>query len=153
MNTKKNLETAVLIAARDVGIGMILFRNSLAKNLKLNLTESLCLTLLGVKGCLSPSELSRLIGLKSGSTTTMLDRLEKKGYISRTDNPQDRRGIFIKVTDKYKRDSEAMVKDVQKAHKELIHSYSADELPVILDFLRKFTMNMMNNSSDVRYLF
>lgn len=149
----ENLEIEVLIAARNMGIGMILFRNSLAKNLKLNLTESLCLTLLGVKGHLSPSELSRLIGLRTGSITTMLDRLEKKDFICRSNNPKDRRGIFISLTEKYKKDSKALVKNIQKDHRELINSYSKDELPIILDFLQKITLNMMNNASDVRYLF
>lgn len=153
MTQKEKLEIAALIAARDVGISTILFRNSLSKDLNLNLSESLCLTLLGIKGSLSPSVLSRLIGLTTGATTTMLDRLEKKGYIYRKANARDRRGVMIELTDNFGQESQAMVKDIQKAHKELIRSFSEDELAIIVSFLRKFTLNLVNHSSDVRYIF
>jgi DNA-binding MarR family transcriptional regulator len=153
MTQKEKLEIAALIAARDVGISTILFRNSLSKDLNLNLSESLCLTILGIKGSLSPSALSRLIGLTTGATTTMLDRLEKKGYIYRKANKRDRRGIMIELTDNFGEEAQEMVTDIQKAHKELIRSFSEDELNIIVRFLRKFTLNLINHSSDVRYIF
>ena len=153
MATKEQLEAAAMLAARDLGVATILFRNTIAKALNLNLTESLCLTLLGIKGRLAPSQLSRLIGLTTGSVTAMIDRLEKKNYVLRKANSADRRGIAVELTDHYRKQSRSIVQNVQKAHKELMQSYSETELSVIAGFLSKFTLNLINNSGDVRFMF
>jgi DNA-binding MarR family transcriptional regulator len=145
-------EIAVMMAARDVGIAMILFRNSLAKQQNLNLTESLCMTLLGVKGQLAPKELARLSGLSSGAMTTLLDRLEKRAYVRRSQNGQDRRGVIIEATDQYRAEAQQSVVNVQKAHRELIQRYKPEELAVIKDFLQGFCQNLARDSDDVAYL-
>jgi DNA-binding MarR family transcriptional regulator len=153
VNQKEELETDVLSAVARVGISTMLFRNTLSKSLKLTLTESLCLTLLAMKGPLSPSVLSRLVGLTSGATTTMLDRLEKRAFIRRTANPADRRGIKIHLTQTHTPQAQALVAEVQKAHKQLIGRYSEQELRLLGDFLSRFTRNLVENSEDVSFLF
>lgn len=153
MDSRETLERQVLMAARDVAIGTLIFRNALAKSLDLNLSESLCLTYLAVKGQMSPSDLSRLIGLKTGSITTLLDRLEKMDYIVRKPSGTDRRKVHIELTDHYKKVSLSQVQNVQRAHKELIASYSEDELKAIQGFLNGFTTNLSNNSDEVRDFF
>jgi DNA-binding MarR family transcriptional regulator len=141
------------MAARDLGISTMLFRNSLAKALDVNLTESLCLALLGIRNELSPSSLARYIGLTSGATTTLLDRLEKRGFVARVANPQDRRGIRVALTSEYQRQAQALVVGVQKAHRDLISRYSPEQLGLVTDFLQRFTENLAQNSQDVRDLF
>jgi len=153
MDSRETLERRVMMSARDVGIGTLIFRNALAKSLDLNLSESLCLTYLAVKGRMSPSELSRLIGLKTGSTTTLLDRLEKLDYIIRIPSETDRRKLSIALTDHYKQASQTKVLNVQKAHRELITGFSEDELLAIAKFLRGFTANLANDSDEVRDFF
>ncbi len=153
MDAGENMEMAVLAAARDLGVATILFRNTLAKSLKLNLTETLCLTFLGLRERLSPSDVARLVGLTTGATTTLLDRLEKRGYIRRVANERDRRGVFVELADRYGADARETVTGVQKDHRELIRGYAEGELAVIADFLRRFTGNLAKNSEDVRYVF
>lgn len=149
MNTNPDLKTKVLMAARDNGISSILFRNVMAKKFGLNLTESVCLTLLGVKGVSTPTELAKFTGLTSGSTTTMLDRLEKKKIIKRKFNPNDRRGVLIEIDEKYAKDAQKLVTGIQKAHKDLIDSYSDKELEVIADFLTRFTENVNTEAKKI----
>jgi DNA-binding MarR family transcriptional regulator len=153
MDSRDTLERHVLMAAGSVGIGTLIFRNALAKSLDLNLSESLCLTYLAVKGQMSPSELSRLIGLRTGSITTLLDRLEKLDFIIRKPSGTDRRKLLIELTDHYKKESMIQVKNIQSAHKELIAGYSTDELSIILGFLQGFTINLKKNSEEVRDFF
>lgn len=45
-----------------------------------------------------PSELVKYLGVTSASVTTMLDRLEKTGRVTRAANPNDRRSIFVTAT-------------------------------------------------------
>ncbi len=44
-------------------------------------------------------ELARVLGIGSGGVANLLSSLEKKGYITRSMNPEDRRGVFVAITD------------------------------------------------------
>jgi DNA-binding MarR family transcriptional regulator len=146
MNSKADLEKEVLMAAAEYGINSVLFRNAMGRKLGLNITESECLSLLRIKGISTPTELARYTGLTTGSTTTMLDRLEKAGFITRRHNPNDRRGVLIEINSETAVTTAPLVAGVQKAHKELIASYSATELEIIADFLTRFTRNVKEHT-------
>jgi DNA-binding MarR family transcriptional regulator len=137
---------------RDNGINSILFRNALARKLNLTVTESMCLSLLGIKGTSTPTELAHYTGLTSGSTTTMLDRLEKAQFITRKPNPNDRRGVLIEINKQYTEITGPLVAGIQKAQKELIASYSEKELKIITDFLTKFTSNVIEQTKKVEHI-
>lgn len=119
-----------------------MFKNAVSRKLGLNATDSECLSLLSINGSSTPKELARYTGLTTGSTTAMLDRLEKLGYIKRMPNPNDRRGVIVEVTRRYMEVAGPLVVGVQKAHSELIATYSDKELQVIADFLQRFTHNV-----------
>jgi DNA-binding MarR family transcriptional regulator len=136
MAEKTELELDVLMAARDYGIGGILFRNALARQFGLNLTESLCLTILGLQGQATPGQLARSAGLTTGAMTSLLDRLEAKGILHRRPNPEDRRGVIVETDLSHARASQDLVAGVQRANKEWVARYSEAELALIRDFLR-----------------
>lgn len=46
----------------------------------------------------SPSELTRYLGVSTASTTAIIDRLEKSGHVKRTPHPSDRRSIHVVAT-------------------------------------------------------
>lgn len=142
MHKRPELEIAALMAARDYSIGSMLFRNTLSRKLSLNLTESLCLTMLAIKGNSTPTQLAHFTGLTTGAATAMLDRLEKRGYIRRKPNPADRRGLIIEIDVRYAELSQELVVGIQKAHRELIGRFSDHELEIVRDFLQGFTENM-----------
>ncbi|MBB3157137.1 DNA-binding MarR family transcriptional regulator [Microbacterium proteolyticum] len=53
----------------------------------------------GQKRQVSPSELTRYLGVSTASTTAIVDRLEKSGHVVRVPHPTDRRSIFIVATE------------------------------------------------------
>jgi DNA-binding MarR family transcriptional regulator len=142
MNKERDLERQVMIAAQEQGISSVLFRNAIGRKLGLSITESECLSLLSIRGISTPTELSRYTGLTTGSTTAMLDRLEKVEFIRRKPNPKDRRGVLIEINKKWTETAGPLVAGVQKAHKELIGSYTDKDLETIADFLTCFTENV-----------
>lgn len=142
MASKQDLETQVFIAARENGISSVLFRNAIGRRLGLNITDSECLSLLTIKGISTPTELARYTGLTTGSTTAMLDRLEKAKFIRRRPNPNDRRGVLIEINKQSAETVGPLVAGVQRAHNKLIASYSDKELETIADFLTRFTENV-----------
>ena len=46
----------------------------------------------------SPSEITRYLGVSTASTTAIIDRLEKSGHVTRIPHPTDRRSIHIVAT-------------------------------------------------------
>lgn len=146
MNFDRDLEEHVFQAARDNGISSVLFRNAVARKLGLNITDSECLSLLSIKGVSTPKELARFTGLTTGSTTAMLDRLEKADFIQRKPNPKDRRGVLIEIDTKWIETARPLVEGLQQAQAELIASYSDEELATITDFLTRFTNNVKEHT-------
>jgi DNA-binding MarR family transcriptional regulator len=142
MDSKIALEKQVYKAARDFGISSVLFRNAIGRKLGLNITDTECLSLLSIKGVSTPTELARYTGLTTGSTTAMLDRLEKAKYIRRKPNPNDRRGVLIEIRKQYAETAGPFIAAIQKAHSGLISSYSDKELEIIASFFTQFANNV-----------
>jgi len=61
-------------------------------------TEISALGELRQDGPLTPSELSRRLGLTSPSVTSLLDRLESAGLVVRRRHPADRRSVLVQLT-------------------------------------------------------
>ena len=46
-----------------------------------------------------PGKLAERLGLSSGAMTNRLDNLERRGLLRRVEDPDDRRGVFVELTD------------------------------------------------------
>jgi DNA-binding MarR family transcriptional regulator len=137
-STKTDLKNQALMAVRDYGVNLTLFRNAMNEWAGLNATDMECLRLLFLKGIATPSELARHTGLTSGATTAMLDRLEKAGLIERRPNPNDRRGTLVAPEKSSSEKVAAWFESARKAQDELISSYSESELEIIADVFERF---------------
>jgi DNA-binding MarR family transcriptional regulator len=136
--SKKDLEHELVMAVREYGISNTLFRNVIANRIGINVTDMECLGLLFHKGIASPTELANYTGLSTGSTTAMLDRLEKAKLIVRKPNPTDRRGLLISVNKEGSKQIAPLFIKARKAQNELISSYSEKNLQMLTDFFKKF---------------
>ncbi|WAP70249.1 MarR family winged helix-turn-helix transcriptional regulator [Jiella pelagia] len=83
----------------------------LATRYGLALTDLACLGFLEETAePVSPKMIAEHVGLSTGATTALLDRLEREGFIERRPNPADRRGVIIALVS----DKAAQVLDDQK---------------------------------------
>src|SRR5215472_6736904 len=64
----------------------------------LNRTDMGALDIIGRAGPLAPTDLARLLGFTTGGVTTVLDRLERAGYIRRLADAADRRRLVVEAT-------------------------------------------------------
>ena len=135
--TKNELKKRALMAVRDYGVNLTLFRNAMSEWAGLNVTDMECLRLLFQKGIATPSELSRFTGLTSGATTAMLDRLEKAGLIERRPNPNDRRGTLIAPEKSSSAKMAAWFESARNAQDALMSTYSESELEIIADVFER----------------
>src|SRR5262245_62549341 len=59
----------------------------------LNRTDMRALDIVGQAGPLAPTALARMLGFTTGGVTSVLDRLERAGYVRRRPDPNDRRQV------------------------------------------------------------
>ncbi len=69
------------------------------QGLDLSFTQYLILKKARQLGPASATELARAVELDGGAMTRQLDQLERKGYLRRTPDTQDRRALRIALTD------------------------------------------------------
>lgn len=133
------LKFQAMIAVRDYGVQLTMFRNAMAEWVGLNVTDMECLRFLFFNTISTPSELARHTDLTSGATTAMLDRLEKAGLIVRKPNPDDRRGTLIVPAESSAEKAASWFESSRKAQEALISSYSEEEQKIIIDVFNQFS--------------
>ena len=114
------------------------FDREVARLLGINATDARCLEILiqETPAGVTPRELADRLGLTTGSATTMLDRLEKAGYVTRSAHPSDRRKLLVHATDTArKRAFELIGPLVAEGERTLLSRYSAKQLELITEFL------------------
>jgi DNA-binding MarR family transcriptional regulator len=132
----KDLVGRIYAAIRGVGDQGELTREVIAEVLGLNKTDLAGVDFLySQDGTCTAGELSRATGLTSGSTTALIDRLEKAGYAVREDDPTDRRRQLVRLSDKAHARCEAVYEPIRKDMFKLWSNYSAPELELIERFL------------------
>lgn len=137
LGNTSELKQQVTIDSRENGISYTLFRNTIGKKLGLNTTDFEGLDLIFYRGVTTPSELSRYTGLSSGSTTAMIDRLEKSGLVKRQSNPNDRRGTLIVIDREAALNVRPLFTSVRVAQNQLLDGYSQQELEVLSDYFKR----------------
>jgi MarR family 2-MHQ and catechol resistance regulon transcriptional repressor len=89
------------------------------------------------KGPLAVSELGRRIDLTSGSMTTAIDRLERRGLVTRTDHATDRRAWLIQLTPEGKRLISNVFASHQRAMDRAMRGLSKNDRLALTDLLRR----------------
>jgi DNA-binding MarR family transcriptional regulator len=87
-------------------------------------------------------ELASRIVKDQPNTTRILDKMEQKGLIRRTPDPLDRRAFQVFLTQKGKRLREELLPVVQQLRNESTLGFSASEIYLLKELLRKFSNNM-----------
>jgi DNA-binding MarR family transcriptional regulator len=113
------------------------FDREVARLLGVNETDLRCLEILiQEEPEATPRLLADRLGLTTGSVTTMLDRLEKAGYVTRSPHPSDRRKVIVRATETASRRAWELIGPlVAEGQQQLLDRYSADQLGLITDFL------------------
>ncbi|MFG3442650.1 MarR family winged helix-turn-helix transcriptional regulator [Nonomuraea sp. NPDC047897] len=112
------------------------FDDAAAARLCLNRTDLRCLDVVLAEGPLAAGQLSVALKLSPAATTTVIDRLERAGMVSRSPDPGNRRRVLVAATDAARSAEAEIFVPVGEAGAQALHGYGMDELATILDFLR-----------------
>ncbi len=140
------------VIGRRFSTAVVLFHTALAEELGLNLTDYKCLELLMRRATATPGQLSADAGLSSATTTLVLDRLEKKGLVSRAPDPHDRRRtiLHVSLTPELIARFERATRGMRSGMLGLVNSFSEAEQAVIRRYLAGATHILDDSLRDLR---
>ncbi|MGK8507558.1 MarR family transcriptional regulator [Nocardia asiatica] len=76
----------------------VVFHSAVAGRLGITVTDLSALNLLSMLGPLTPGQLADRLGItRGGAITTVVDRLERAGYVRRSRDAQDRRRVRVEL--------------------------------------------------------
>ncbi|WP_253735797.1 MarR family transcriptional regulator [Paenibacillus sp. FJAT-26967] len=122
---------------RGLGSRTVLYQQNAASSLGLYNNDFLSVDILREKGPITAGELAKLTGLATGSVTTLIDRLEKNGFVRRENDPNDRRKVIIVPLYENKEEVSNTYQPLHAAMIKLASSYTDEELEFITQFLDK----------------
>lgn len=110
------------------------FDDEVGRTLDLNPTDLRCLDWL-TGGAMSAGELAEATGLSSAATTSLLDRLEAKGFVQRQGDPGDRRKVLVALTDDGMSRVGALYGPLAEEGGRLLDRFDDSDLAMVRDFL------------------
>jgi DNA-binding MarR family transcriptional regulator len=84
-----------------------------------------------------PKDLSRVLGITTASTTSLIDRLVASGHARREPHPTDRRSLVIVPTVATDSEVRATLGRMHRRMMEVAESMSAEDARVVITFLRR----------------
>ena len=111
-----------------------------AMQASIGVPESALNTLAVIEGAerpLTPSEISERTFRSSATMTSILDVLERRGWIRRVPNPQDRRSVLIEISEDGYAITDRFLPGVRKIERAVMGELSAKELAALMNILTK----------------
>jgi DNA-binding MarR family transcriptional regulator len=139
---------------REMSTETIMFHQAVADELGLPITDHKCLDLIHRFGAMPAGRLAELTSLTTGAVTGMIDRLEKAGYVRRTNDPKDRRKTIIEPISnkKLERKIEMIFMPIHERMHKFLSSYSDSELAFLRNAMMEFIKQTHKESKRLRSL-
>ncbi|MFE5317571.1 MarR family transcriptional regulator [Paenibacillus sp. NPDC056579] len=122
---------------RQTSTSAIMLHQVISETLGLNVTDHKCLDFILRTGPVTAGQLADLTGLTTGAVTNVIDRLEQAGYVIRDKDPNDRRRVVVKPVTGGSDHLSPLFQSIAHSTTQLISQYNAEEIQLILGFLRK----------------
>lgn len=136
---REALIAAVLEAGRAQSTATVLFHGAVAARLGLGPSDSKALDLLLRSGPMTVGEIGARTGLASASVTSLIDRLEGRGFARRERDPHDRRKVIVVPVFEREQALGQLFASLGQAMTDLLQDYDAHDLARILEFLERTT--------------
>jgi DNA-binding MarR family transcriptional regulator len=124
---------------REFTFELIRHQQAIADKLGINLTDFKVLGLLHRRADMTPKALTETTGMSAAAMTTVIDRLERAGYVERRRLGSDRRSFTVHATKGSEGKVERLYKSLLLASQKLLPRYTESEAALIAEFIRKST--------------
>jgi DNA-binding MarR family transcriptional regulator len=136
-NTRQALLAELARVGREHSDATVLFHSTMVGLLGLHPTDYKTLGILDRLGPLSAGEIAQHAGLAAASVTNLIDRLERKGFVRRVNDANDRRRVLVEAISEQVRFARGRFTSTQKSLAKLFDTYNEAELALIADFLAR----------------
>jgi DNA-binding MarR family transcriptional regulator len=116
----------------------------------LEASELAALEHLQAAGAINQKRLGERLSMSPGAITAMIDRLERRGYVERIPNPEDRRSALVNITKAGVEESLRHLWPYIVDMKGVEESFSEEERAVVARFLRAATQATQRAAEDDR---
>ncbi len=93
------LQSDVLVALRRIMRATSLHSRKLGKSVGITVPQMVVIRAVGGRGRLTASEVARAVSLSQATVTTILNRLEERGLLTRERSAVDRRRVNLQLTE------------------------------------------------------
>lgn len=132
-------EQILIDMGKEFSLALIMFHQSVAEKVGLNLTDYKVLGIIPLEG-MTAGQIASITGLSTGMVTTVVDRLERKNFVYRERDTNDRRKVIIKAN--FENSNSKLVPFFQSFGQEMskiVSNYSPEETEAINDYIKKCT--------------
>lgn len=130
-------QQALLQELRQNSTRAVMLHELISEKLGLNATDHKCLDFLNRTGPVTAGQLAQLTGLTTGAVTSVIDRLEKAGYVVRDKDPNDRRRVVVKASPENAGQIAPLFESVMQATIQIMSQYDEQETLLILGFMKQ----------------
>ena len=124
---------------RQVSTQTVFLHQAIAQTIGLNATDTKCVDLIlrGPDGKLTAGQIAEMSGLTTGAVTHIIDRLEKKGFVERQRDPNDRRKVLVSVKMENMAEVGPLYVAIGEAYMGLASRYDDEALRIIADYMER----------------
>ncbi|MGW1772117.1 MarR family transcriptional regulator [Streptomyces sp. NPDC002104] len=122
---------------RELSAQLTLLNRQVGARLALKEVDLDCLDLINSHGPLSPTALARRAGLHAATTTGVLDRLERAGWVSRDRDPADRRSVLVRALRDRNAELLGLFAGMNSSVDRICADYEDADLERLADFLHR----------------
>ena len=134
---RRRATTEVKQGLRELSAELTLLNRQVGTRLGLKDIDLDCLDLINTHGPLSPTALARRAGLHAATTTGVLDRLERAGWVTRDRDPADRRASLVRALRDRNAELLELFAGMNSSVEQICADYDDAELERLADFLRR----------------
>ena len=115
---------------------IVLFHLAAADAVGLGATDYQASSILELDGPMSAGELASRLGLSTGATTRLIDRMERAGYVRRTPDASDRRRVLVEHTDSRPDRLDEILASVSGPVAEVLRQLTVEEVEGVARYIR-----------------
>jgi DNA-binding MarR family transcriptional regulator len=124
---------------------------AVAARLRLNRTDLRCLSVLARAGGASASALADAAGLTRGAMTTVLDRLERSGFVRRVWNQPDRRSVRVELSDRAREEIWHLYGPLASEGGRKLRAYTTSQLEAVRRYLEEGVTLQRAHAEKIRH--
>lgn len=136
MSNQDDIRNQIKDQLQAFSVNNYIYQSGVATAFGLHTTDMLAIHHLHQKDDMTAGQLGRALGLTSGATTALIDRLIRLGFVKREPHPNDRRRIYIRLHTSKIKALKANYQAIDRRVEDILAAYSDREAQVIAQFLQ-----------------